>query len=450
MDSKKASGGGSAPQGSADWYQRSTTENEAERAKLAAAKRRAWETETRAIPRQSETSSAPKPAGKKVQQVPVKAGVWDQVGAGWRGAVDEGSLGSADLITAAMRSGNPLDPKWRGRFNQNQAIERSRDADDQKQFGAARNTGRIVGGVATLLVPVAGEVAAVRAAALAAKTALRAVPSLAKTAPALARLEPKVTRFIANANSAKRITPMVTKGAEVPIVLAAHAAGGAGVGVVGQELGDLVSTGRFSPIDALPEAAISGSASSLLGGAFGPRVGAGIVGSARSVYDTVQSGVPLLSWDGATNVLAGGLSSAGAAGQGDRAGRYGVQGMAPKAKGELGETLSKLKSTLQGERVDLHHTQDGRPTDHIRIKVPGGWTIADHTTDANTVVESKFGNHRDLSVRQRSAREMLGDLYRVDHWKPLDIGRVTGSLFGAFAQPLTYSQTTRRAEPKTR
>ena len=450
MDSKKASGRGSAPEGSADWYQRSTSQNEAERARRAAAKRQAWEAETRALPRQDESSSAPKPAGKRAEQKAQKSGVGDQVGAGWRGAVDEGSFGSADLISAAMRSGNPLDPKWRGRFNQNQELERSRDANDQQNFGAARNTGRIVGGVATLLVPIGGELAAAKAAGVVAKAALRVAPRLTKTVPALTKLEPKLARFIANANSTKRITPLVTKGAEVPIVLAAHAAGGAGAGLTGQEMGDLVSTGRVSSASALAEAALTGSASSLLGGAVGPRVGAGIVGSARSVYDTAQSGVPLLSWDGATNVLASGLSSAGAAGHGDRAGRYGVQGMATKAKGELGESLSKLKTRLQGERVVPHHTKDGMPTDHVRIPVPGGYTVADHTTDARTVVESKFGNHRNLSVRQRAAREMLGDLYRVDHWKPLDIGRVTGSLFGAFAQPLGFSQPRNRTGPTTR
>ena len=57
-----------------------------------------------------------------------------------------------------------------------------------------------------------------------------------------------------------------------------------------------------------------------------------------------------------------------------------------------------------------------------------GYTYPDQRTGLGQLVESKFGEHADLSYRQRQAHAMMGPFYRVDHFLPNDVGSVAAFL----------------------
>lgn len=103
-----------------------------------------------------------------------------------------------------------------------------------------------------------------------------------------------------------------------------------------------------------------------------------------------------------------------------KAGALGVGRLPPKAKGVVGEVLSAGKSVLKGDAPK--HFQ-------VRQKLEaGGHTVLDQITRAEKFVEAKFGPTARLSRRQRQAQAQYGDRYRVDHWQPHHVGRITGGV----------------------
>lgn len=100
------------------------------------------------------------------------------------------------------------------------------------------------------------------------------------------------------------------------------------------------------------------------------------------------------------------------------AGAAWAKGLAPRAKGVLGEGLSLVKSVAKG---------DLPVAVQVRTPLSKSFTVADHRTLRGATVEAKFGPYARLSKPQRLAeKEVVG--YRVDRWGPHHVGRGTGTL----------------------
>lgn len=102
------------------------------------------------------------------------------------------------------------------------------------------------------------------------------------------------------------------------------------------------------------------------------------------------------------------------------AGARGSAALPIRMKGQLGEGLSAVKTVLQGDRPVGFQVR--------KVLDNGKATVLDQTTAKGTYVEAKFGPSAKLSQNQKYAQRQFGPLYRVDHWLPEHVGRITAPL----------------------
>jgi hypothetical protein len=143
---------------------------------------------------------------------------------------------------------------------------------------------------------------------------------------------------------------------------------------------------------------------------------------ARDAYDASHRTADVLSGDG----LGLYIVTRGAA----RAGAERSAALPPVAKGQLGERLSVAKTILQGDRPVGFQLS--------KIMQNGKRTRIDHETAKGLYVESKFGPAAKLSPNQQYAQEQWGSGYRVDHWLPEHVGRITAPLGPAMSGLLSW------------
>jgi hypothetical protein len=377
----------------------------------------------RAAPRKAQPAAKPRAAPMRSKSVTDE--IMAQGGAAARGAIDEVTFGLADTASAGAQTllAGGLDG-FGERFNQELAEERAADAYDEQHYGLARGSGRVAGFVGSLALT-GGAGAGVKAGA---RVVLGAK---------------KLDRAAKAANKVKRIAALNPRG------LTGLAVGGGAVGgVAGQATSDVIS-GDLSSLQEYGGAGLGGATAALLLRA--PRVGSGK--AAEAVHRLVQNprtvggveGAATAAYQGALegrDVGLGEVANAARAGViggqfGDVAGKYGANALPRRAKEELGDNLSILKSVSEGEGLSLL-TQLGpkrRAAQNRQVAVPlpgGGSTRADHVTDTGRAIEAKFGAYARLEPRQIQARHELDpNRYQINHFLPTDIGRMAGVYFGA-------------------
>jgi hypothetical protein len=102
---------------------------------------------------------------------------------------------------------------------------------------------------------------------------------------------------------------------------------------------------------------------------------------------------------------------------GHGAGTSWSKALPPKAKGNLGEDLSAIKTAMKG---------DWPAGAQQALPVSGGKTIVDIPTMRGNYVEAKLGRYARPSPRQREAQVEYAPRYRVDRWQDHHVGRITG------------------------
>lgn len=321
-----------------------------------------------------------------------------QLRAGASGAVDEFTLGAADPVlagVAALASGGLSG--IRQRYDANMRQKRAEDAYDERHYRAARTSGRVAGAVAGIAA--GGGVA--RGAEMA---AVKLAPSIAKVAPRAARL--------------------VKLADKTPVLKDLHRAGLTRMSAVGGATGGLLSqvasdaaTGHVSSLGDYAGAVIGGAAGGLATLYGGVTTGGAAGGAATSMAQAALNGRGLDPVK-AAQAARSGAAVATAAGV---VGKYGSAALPPKAKGELGETLSRAKTVARGERVGFQQHRVGLKG--------GGTTVIDHGIGAvapTKIVEAKFGPTARLSGRQRQAQTEYGPDYLVDAWQFHDVAKALG------------------------
>ena len=294
-----------------------------------------------------------------------------QAGAAARGAQDALTLGLGDRIYAGggalydAAHGEDLGAAWRARM----AAERTRDQYDAQHYGTARAAGQIAGtGVGLLaLGPIDGALAGgVRLAA--------ATPMVAREAAVLGGV-------------------------------------GAGGGVASQALTDLQRR-RLGSVGDYAGSALGGTVTALASVRGAPGQSAALGGATTSIAQDILNGRRVSWGDAGQAALAGGYAAAPIG----LAGRVWSDGLRAAQKGQLGEAMGRVRTLANGE-VPL---PGGR-----RVQVTGGpkYTVLDQETKRGLMSEQKFGRSiRRLSPNQQAAQAQFGNLYRVDHFLPRDVG----------------------------
>lgn len=126
------------------------------------------------------------------------------------------------------------------------------------------------------------------------------------------------------------------------------------------------------------------------------------------------------------NAQANALGGALAGRAGDLYGQHKVDKLHFKRKGDLGEWMSDVKTYVSGQKPVAKRKYE---------KTSKGYTVVDSVTDADLLIESKFGPTARLSRNQTAAANEF-DNYRVDWWDKSHVGKGTGGLSG-----LLFSQT---------
>jgi hypothetical protein len=212
---------------------------------------------------------------------------------------------------------------------------------------------------------------------------------------------------------------------------AAIVGGGAAAGAGGQAVSDVVNR-RLSPLADYAGSAVGGSAGALTS-IYAPARYAGMASGAVTsmAQDAFHGRVPTAERAMRTAQF-GGLFGAGAGRLGahwaDNLGSEnpGVRGES-QAKGELGESLSRLRLLARGDPATA------APKSRAQL-TGGGYTYPDIRTRSARPIESKFGRSAVLSPRQRQAYEQPLDGYTVLHFITRDVGAMAGfpaSLFGS-------------------
>lgn len=355
-----------------------------------------------------------------------------QGGAVLRGAIDEGSFGAADHVSAVVQALAHGDPSHLiEQYQKEIAEERARDAYDEANYGMARGVGRVAGFAGSL---VAG--GGVGAGAKLVARGVGASMQLARAAKA--------------ANAVKRIMPLTQAGL-TPIAVV----GGAASGVAGQAVSDVLR-GRPSGVKDYAGAAVGGAAGALTmrvpGGAAtqgaitkllhsavtNPTTAGAVEGGATTAIQGILNGRATSFEDVAESARGGAIGAR----VGDVVGKYGANALPRAAKGQLGETMTGVKAFAAGEGnvfakkalTGAGNILPGVTESGPQIKVPlsKSYTDADFVTQTAKALEAKFGAWARLSEPQKRAlREIPKGRYVVDHWLPSDIGRMGGVVSGA-------------------
>ena len=313
----------------------------------------------------SRPASLSRPAPKSM----VQQGV-DQTLAAARGAQDAFTLGLGDRAYAGGRAlidaaqGADLGDAWRSRW----ATEQARDQYDAKNFRTARTVGEIAG-----------------------------------TGLGFVALGP-VDAMLAGGVRIAQAAPMIAREATV------LGGVGAGGGVVSQAVTDLQNR-RLGSVGDYVGSAVGGTAVALASARGRPGQAGAIGGATTSIVQDALNGRPV-DWRGASQAaLAGGYVAAPFG----YAGRKYSNSLPIAAKGELGETLGRVRTLANGEKP----LPGGR-----YVKVNGGprRTVLDQETARDLMSEQKFGPRARLSRNQMAAYNEYGDNYRVDHFLPRDVG----------------------------
>jgi hypothetical protein len=298
-----------------------------------------------------------------------------------RGAQDALTLGLGDVSWAAAGaaldrlSGKDFQDAYATRIQR----EHERDRYDAQHHGAARLVGQ-VGGTALQVLATGGIGGA-------ATTGLR----MSRAAPLLAR--------------------------ELGVISGA----GAGAGVLAQSEADTLS-GRTGTLGDYAGAALGGAIAAPLALRLraGPAAGVGGVvtslaqdgfnGRLRSGAD-IEAAVQNARQAALLGALVGGVASGGAANW--------VDALPIRAKGELGEALSRVRTAARGQR-----TAAGPKTRELLPRE--GYIVPDSRSIGSDglvldIIESKFGKRARLSHGQARALDELTN-FRLDHFLPRDIG----------------------------
>jgi hypothetical protein len=336
-------------------------------------------------------------------------GLKRELQAGLSGVVDEVSFGLADralaaseAVGAAVRDGDLSG--FGSDYETNMASKRAADDFDAQNHALARNTGRLVGlglGIAAT-GPVGGGV----------KALMKATPTGAKILSRLAR--------------APRL-----KGVDPRGMVRLAVGGGASAGVVGQVAGDAIG-GRRSEAGDLAAAALGGGVAGLAtlrsGAMRGGLVGGALTSAARDVLDGRIPSVENAIEAGHAGAITGGLTE----GLG-----VSVASILPnKIKGELGETMSALKTLARG-RIPMRNAE-------AQLK-NGRYAVPDQTIDRKFLLrgkldepeylESKLGPSARLTGPQIQLRSESPGRFAVDAWQFGDAGKMFGA-GGAQVGPL--------------
>lgn len=105
---------------------------------------------------------------------------------------------------------------------------------------------------------------------------------------------------------------------------------------------------------------------------------------------------------------------------GDLYGQRKVDNLRSKKKGDFGEWMSDVKTYVSGQKPVAHRQRE---------KTSRGYTVVDSVTDADLLIESKFGPAARLSRNQQAAAKEF-DNFRVDWWDKSHVGKATGGLPG--------------------
>jgi hypothetical protein len=334
-----------------------------------------------------------------IQVVAREAGA--QTSAGLRGAWDGLTLGAGDHVTAgggavldAVRGANLRDA-----YQQRFAKERASDQYDAQHYKAARTVGEIAGTGAGLLAlgPLDG--------------VLIGGARMARVAPRFVRRVSGLLGESAGGVRMAKTTPITAR------ELTSLSAAGAGGGVVAQGVED-IGRGRIGTPGDYVGSALGGVATAHASLRGAPAQAAALGGATASLAQDAMNGRTIDVLGAGRTALASGLVAApfGYAGR-----RY-SDGLSITQKGDLGEALGRIRT-----RANWDNPLPGKP----RLPTVGGHTVVDHETGRGLFTEQKFGrSHRDLKGRQLEAYNEYGDLYRVDHWLPRDIGAAIAFPFG--------------------
>lgn len=303
-----------------------------------------------------------------------------------RGVVDAVAMGHGDEVEAGVRSiptilsGGPIG----SRFHQFLDEANSQDRYDQAHYPISRGTGELIGtglallgtdGAAGAMVP-------------------RLTTSTARTVSAMTGLE------------------------RTNVALA-----GAGAGVAGQGLNDLLS-GRLSDWRGYASSALGGATTAAAGGSLSPTYAAALGGAIASTANGLLNGQADLTGVEHAAVGAGYLGGAGRV-----AGERRSNSLHFRDKGKLGEALSDAKSFARGNPVV--DTQ-------VRQNLTNGrWTVLDSVlaNGPEDAVESKFGPTASLSKNQRAYQGQNPGRLRVDYWMPSHVGQIAGRALSILGAP---------------
>lgn len=320
-----------------------------------------------------------------------------------RGAADIISFGYADELAAGANVLVNRDERTFGeRYAEYHKAEQARDAYDAEHRAAARTIGQ-VGGLGLSLFSGAAPVAVTRT--LLAAAARKATPKILQSAP-------RVLGQMKGSKSLGSISRLQTSASEYAV--ASAGAGAVNGGLTAAE--ELARTGNASAGDVIGGAAGGAASAPVAIFSRSPALAGATEGFTTSVVqDLANARRP--SMDKALHSAANGGMTAGLAGE---AGTVASNALSPRAKGQLGEGLSVVKTLARGEIPLLKHT---------RKDVGGAYTVLDPASTSTQIVESKFGRYAKLSKAQKKAYSQDPNNYRIDWWQPVDIGRITG--FGA-------------------
>lgn len=321
--------------------------------------------------------------------------VMQQLRAGARGAQDAVFLGHANEIGSAVGaipawlSGEPVGARYQTLLQQG----RDQDRFDEIHYPVARGVGEVVGTVGSLL----------------------ATDGLAAAA---------APRFASRAYSAARTLPSLTATGRARL-----AAGGAGVGLAGQGYSDVLSRHTSNWRD-YASSAFSGAAAVSSAPKIGAVYAGGLGGGARYLADVALNGVqPQVDQMGRDIATGGYLGFAGrVAGEGES------NALDIRAKGRLGEALTRARLALDGEEVvgrqqtiKLAQGRSTRPDFTLR---------PDPNTGKPRWPDGKFGPTARPTNSQKLAEEFFPGSYQYYHWMPRQVGQVLGSTLSAFGVPM--------------
>lgn len=351
-----------------------------------------------------------------------KPGFWSQLGDQARAAAE----GAADGLTFGLddqaAAGIHATADWlRGKqfgaaYKQRIAEQHASDAYDAAHYGVART----IGTVGSLFIPSGG---------------LGAVARLVGKAPQALRLGGKIVQALEKVSGpAAKLAPRIAQVTRLSgRERAAVGVVGAGGGVAGQGVSDLIQ-GRLSSPQDYAGAAFGGTAEALAALRGNPKLAAALGGAGTSLTQDALNGRSLSASDAAKAAYASSLLSSAAS---KIAARKAAQATI-KQKEILGETGSKIRTLM-----NLDWTTSTKKQRYQLKALDGynqGYTYPDQRTALGKLIESKFGEAAGLSYRQKQAHLQLGPAYRVDHFLPRDVGSAAGFLLSQPAHNAGHQQ----------